>query len=69
MTAKQALTAKMAALSTEALVELSLRFTVAVTNEQIVVCTFADRELESRLSEVEFAEHIAAVEMLLDVAA
>jgi len=69
MTAKQVLAAKIAGLSTEALVELSLRFTLATTNEQIVVCAFAERELEARMSDAEFAEHIAAVELLFDIAA
>jgi hypothetical protein len=48
---------------------IAVRMTLATTNEEIVVGTFAERELERRMTETEFLTHMSAVEALLDLAA
>ena len=66
--AQAALTARLAGLPTEQLKEISLRMTLADSNEAIIVCTYAERELERRVPEAEFLAHMAEVDALLDLA-
>ena len=68
-TPAQNLTNKIATLSTPALVQVSRRMTLAFTNEEIIVGTYGERQLEPRLPEAEFLAHMGAVEALLDLAA
>lgn len=69
MTAQQKLTNKIAALSTEALKEISLRLAIVTTNEAIIVCSKVEGELFRRLPDAEFIAHCDAVEALMDAAA
>jgi hypothetical protein len=69
MTANEKLTARLARLTTEQLVEISVRLTLTPTNEAIIVCNRAERELAKRMTKTEFAAHMDAVEALLDAAA
>lgn len=68
MTASEKLTARLASLPTEQLVEISLRLTLATSNEEIIVATRAEDELSRRLPPDDFAAHMDAVEALLDAA-
>ena len=69
MTANDKLNAKIAAMTTEQLKEVSLRLTLVCTTEAIIVCNRAERELAQRLSDAEFIAHMEACEALLDMAA
>lgn len=69
MNADAALTARLASLTTEQLVEISLRLTLATSNEEIIVCNRAERELERRMPEADFIAHMDACEALMDAAA
>ena len=69
MTATDKLAARIASLTTEQLLEISLRMTLATTGKEILVATYADRELERRLPEADFLAHLATCEALLDAAA
>lgn len=69
MTAKEKLTARLAALTTEQLVEISLRMNLAMTAEESLVGIYAERELEKRMTEAEFAAHLEVLETMLDAAA
>lgn len=68
MTADQKLTARLETLSTEQLVETSLRMTLNTTTEAAIVANRADRILAQRMSEAEFAAHMDACDALLDAA-
>lgn len=63
------LTARIAALTTEQLLEIATRLNLADCVESAIVCNRVDRELEKRLSEVEFIAHCEAMEAMLDAAA
>lgn len=69
MTAKEKLTARIAALTTDQLVEISLRMNLAMTTEESIVGIYAERELESRMTEAEFVAHLEVLETMLDAAA
>ncbi len=69
MNANDKLNAKIAAMTTEQLKEVSLRLTLVCTTDAILVCNRAERELAKRVSEAEFIAHMDACEALLDVAA
>ena len=69
MTAQQKLTARIASLTTEQIVEISLRMNLATDKEQIIVGIYAERELEKRMTAEEFAAHFAVLETMLDAAA
>lgn len=69
MTANDKLTAKIAAQTTEALLEIATRLNLVCTTDAILVCNRVDRELERRLSPAEFAKHIDAMDAMLDAAA
>ncbi len=70
MTDAQAkLAARIASLTTEQIAEVSLRMTLVPTHEAIIVCTYAERELERRMSAADFAAHMDACDALLDAAA
>ena len=67
--ARAALIAKAASMTTDQLLEASLRLNAVCTNEAIIVCTYLEREIERRLPEAEFAAHMEACEALLELAA
>jgi hypothetical protein len=69
MTAKEKLTAKIAAQTTEALYEIATRLNLVSTAEATLVCALAESELERRVSPEEFAAHLAIMEAMLDAAA
>ena len=69
MNANDKLTAKIAAMTTEQLKEVSLRLTLVCTDDAIIVCNRAERELAARLSDAEFIAHMDACEALLNAAA
>lgn len=69
MTAKEKLTARLAALTIEQLVEISLRMNLAMSTEESLVGIYAERELEKRMSADEFAAHLEVLETMLDAAA
>ena len=69
MNADAKLTVKIAALNVDQLKEISLRLTLAITAEEIIVCNRAERELEKRLPEAEFIAHMDVCEALMDLAA
>ncbi|RJL06030.1 hypothetical protein D3P06_05055 [Paracoccus aestuarii] len=69
MTAKEKLTARLAALTTEQLVEISIRMNLAMSNEETLVAIYAERELEKRMTAEEFAAHLEVLETMLDAAA
>jgi hypothetical protein len=69
MTAADKLTAKIAAQTTEALLEIATRLNLVCTTEAILVCNRVDRELERRLLPEDFAKHMDAMEAMLDAAA
>lgn len=64
-----ALTTRIASLSTDQLVEVAMRMALGTSNEAIMVCTAVDRELEARMTEEDFLAHLATIEALWDVAA
>ena len=68
-TAKEKLTAKIAALTTEQLLEISTRMALHTTNEAIIVCAKVEGELSHRLTEEEFCAHCDVIESLMDLAA
>jgi hypothetical protein len=68
-TADAKLTARLASLTTEQLLEIGLRLNLATTTEEAIVCNRVDRELEKRLTDEEFAAHLEACEAMLDAAA
>ena len=68
MNANEKLVAKLAAMTTEQLKEVSLRLTLDCSVEGILVCNRAERELEKRLSVADFIAHMDACEALLDAA-
>jgi hypothetical protein len=69
MTASDKLNARLASLTTEQLVEISLRLTLDTSDEAIIVCNRAERELAKRMTDAEFGAHMDACEALLDLAA
>ena len=69
MTAKEKLTARLAALTTDQLVEISLRMNLAKSSEEILVGLYAERELVRRMTAEEFAAHLDFLESMLDAAA
>jgi hypothetical protein len=69
MNANDKLNAKIAALTTEQLLEIATRLNLVCTTEAIVVCNRVDRELEKRLTPAEFMDHLGAMEAMLDAAA
>lgn len=69
MTAKEKLTARLADLTTEQLVEISIRMNLAMNNEETLVGIYAERELEKRMTTDEFAAHLDLLETMLDAAA
>jgi hypothetical protein len=69
MTSNDKLNARIASLTTEQLVEISLRLTLDTSDEAIIVCNRAERELANRMTEAEFCAHMDACEALLDLAA
>jgi len=68
MTAADKLNARIASLTTDQLVEISLRLTLASSSEEIIVCNRAEDELQERLSDADFAAHMDACEAMLDAA-
>lgn len=64
-----ALAAKIASLTTEQLLEVSLRMALETSNEAIIVCAKVEGELCRRLPEAEFIAHCDAIEALMDAAA
>jgi hypothetical protein len=66
--AQAKLTARVQAMTTEQLLEVSIRLTLAYTPEEIIVCAACERELEQRLPEAAFIAHMEACEALLDAA-
>lgn len=64
--AKQKLSEKIASMTTDQLKETSIIMATALTNEEIIVGTYAERELEKRLTEREFIAHIECVENIMD---
>ena len=69
MTANEKLTAEIAALNTKALKKISLRLAVSADADEIIVATYTERELEERLTEAEFLDHMDVVESFFDLAA
>lgn len=69
MDAEQKLAAKIAAQSTEALVEIATRLNLVPTTEAVIVCNRVERELESRMSPEDFLAHLDAMDAMLDAAA
>jgi hypothetical protein len=69
MPASEKLNAKLAALTTDQLLEISLRLTLATDVESMIVCNRAERELAKRMTEAEFVAHMEVCETLLDAAA
>ncbi len=69
MTATEKLNTKIAGLTTEALMEISIRMALNVSDEAIIVCSKVEGELFRRLPEEAFIAHCAAVEALMDAAA
>ncbi len=69
MTAKEKLTARLSSLTTEQLVEISIRMNLAMTIEESLVGIYAELELEKRMTEAEFAAHLEVLEAMLDAAA
>ena len=68
MTAKEKLTARLAALTTEKLVEISIRMNLAMNSEEALVGIYAERELVKRMTTEEFAAHLDVLETMLDAA-
>lgn len=68
MTAAAKLRARIKSMTTEQLMEVSLRLTLDTSLDAIIVCAAAERELAARLSDAEFAAHMDACEALLDAA-
>ena len=68
MSANKKLNARIQSLTTEQLLEISLRLTLATTAEEIIVCNRAERELQNRLPESEFVAHMEVLETLLNSA-
>lgn len=68
MTANEKLNAKIASMTTEQLIETTVRLNLVCTPEAIVVCNRAERELERRLPEAEFSALLADLETMLDAA-
>lgn len=69
MTAKENLTARLASLATEQLVEISLRMNLAMTTEESLVGIYAERELEKRMTADDFSAHMEVLEAMMDLAA
>jgi len=69
MNANDKLNAKIAAQTTEALYEIATRLNLVSTAEATLVCARAESELERRVSQEEFAAHLAMMEAMLDAAA
>lgn len=69
MTARGKLIARLAALTTDQLVEISLRMNLAMNNEESIVGIYAERELKKRMTTDEFAAHMDVLETMLDAAA
>lgn len=69
MTAKEKLTARIATLPTDQLIEISLRMNLAMSTEESIVGIYAERELEKRMTTEEFAAHLDVLETMLDAAA
>ena len=67
--ATAAMTAKVAAMTTEQLIDASLALSADCSSEAIAACAYVERELESRLPEREFIAHMAYCEGLLEIAA
>lgn len=68
-TTRQKFEAKIASASTEMLFEIAHRLALPNTNEEILIANAVDRELENRLSELEFMAHLELMEAILDSAA
>lgn len=68
-TANDKLTARIASLTTEQLLEIATRMNLATSTEAMIVCNRVDRELATRLSPEDFARHMDAMDVMLDAAA
>ena len=69
MTAQEKLAARLASLTTEQLVEVSLRMSLSMSTEATLVGIYAERELEKRMSAEDFAAHLDVLETMLEAAA
>lgn len=69
MNASKKLDARLAACTTEQLLEIATRLNLASTADEVLVCNRVDRLLSERLSEEDFAAHIEMMEAMLDAAA
>ena len=65
MHASQKLDARLAACTTEQLLEIAIRLNLASTAEEVIVSNRVDRLLADRLSEEDFAAHIEMMESML----
>jgi hypothetical protein len=63
------LNARIAAMTTAQLLEISLRMALDTSNEAIIVCAKVEGELMRRMPEAEFVAHCGQIEALLDAAA
>ena len=66
--ANDKLTARIASLTTEQLLEIATRMNLATSTEEMVVCNRVDRELAARMSAEDFTRHCEAMEAMLDAA-
>jgi hypothetical protein len=69
MTATEKLDAKIAAQTTEALIEIGTRLNLDCTADAILVVTRVERELERRMTPDAFVAYLADMEAMLDLAA
>lgn len=67
--AQEKLTARIASLTTEQIIEVSLRMNLATTQDQTIVAIYAERELEKRMTPADFVAHMDVLEAMLDAAA
>ena len=66
MNAQQKLNARVAALTTEELIEVSMRMVVVSSCEATVVVAAAEKELERRMSAEEFTKFMSVLDAMLD---
>ena len=69
MSATEKLNTRIASMTTEQLLEISLRLTLDTSNEAIIVCSKVEGELCRRMPEAEFVAHCKQLEALMDAAA
>jgi len=69
MTASEKFTARVASMTTDQLLEISLRMALETSNEAIIVCAKVEGELCRRLPDADFLAHCDQIEMLMDCAA